>query len=229
MNDEIVNVLLKLAVSIITLSFGWFIGKRIGFQWNLRQKQKEFDLIAAREFHELYGKFFSLWKLWNSTFKDPWALKPHMSKHEIPENFRWEAFENACGIESRMEALFVQVSGSKKLTTRNVETLGKFRQGFQTIRETIRSNERLAWDSAEHPEYMAFKHLGAEVGHILSSGRARKSSDEKCNALFLECITCNIWESIWTEPVDGKLKWCKKENCKNIERLVNCCRHRSVL
>ena len=221
-NNAIIEISTTLAVSIIILLLGWFVGKRIGFQWNLRQKQKEFDLVAAREFYELYGKFFSSWKLWNSKFKDPWASKPYISKEELPENFRWEMFKNACNIESRMEALFVQVSGSKELTFKDIEILGKFRQAFQTIRETIRSNKRLAWDYHSHPEYLALKHLGVELGSILSGGKALKFSKIKCKRMILECIACNIWEKIWMKPLDGNMNICKEEKCKNLDLLKNC-------
>lgn len=222
LNNEIIGIFIKFLLSIISLFFIWFIGQRISYLWNIRQKQKELDLISAREFYDLYGKFFSLWKLWNSSFTDPWCSAPYMSLDELPEKFRWYSFEEACKIESRMEAIFVQVSGSKALKIRDVEVLGKFRQGFQQIRETIRSNDRLAWDSATHPEYLAFKHLGTEVGEILSKRRNTKFKNERCNVLFQECITCNIWETIWPEPANGELNACKQCDCNNYKELLNC-------
>jgi len=61
----------KLLTYFVFLGLGWLIGKRLTILWSREQKENEEDLVAARAFHQLYGDFFALWKLWNYSLQDP--------------------------------------------------------------------------------------------------------------------------------------------------------------
>lgn len=40
------------------------------FWWNLQLKRRESDLATVKVFHNLYGEFFAVWKLWNYYVRD---------------------------------------------------------------------------------------------------------------------------------------------------------------
>ena len=54
MNIELLKAGLSLGVAVITLALGWFVGQRPTVRWNLRQKEREFDLSAANDFHRTF-------------------------------------------------------------------------------------------------------------------------------------------------------------------------------
>ena len=41
-DTEIEKAILNLLVALVTLGAGWFVGQRLSFRWNIRQKQREF-------------------------------------------------------------------------------------------------------------------------------------------------------------------------------------------
>jgi hypothetical protein len=171
----------KLLTYLLFLGLGWVIGKRLTVLWSRKQKENEQDLEAARDFHQLYGEFFALWKLWNYSLGDP-------GSQAVPGTSRWELLDRACSSEGKLEALFVSVAASQRsLANDEIETLGRFRQRYQQLREVIRDNVPLKWDHAEHPEYVEFKTLAPQVAAIIvRSGRVRQE-------LLLK-ITSNVYE-----------------------------------
>ena len=159
----------KLLTYLIFLGLGWLIGKRLTVLWSRGQKENEQDLDAARDFHQLYGEFFALWKLWNYSLGDP-------GSQAAPGTSRWELLDRACKTEGKLEALFVGVAASQRsLANDDIETLGRFRQRYQQLREAIRDNAPLNWDSADHRDYVEFKSLAPQVAAIIvRSGRVRR-------------------------------------------------------
>src|SRR5262249_17841079 len=136
---------------------------------------------AARDFHQLYGEFFALWKLWNYSFGDP-------GSQAAPGTSRWELLDRACKTEGKLEAMFVGLAASQRpLTNKEIEALGRFRQRYQQLREAIRDNVLLKWDHSRHPDYVEFKMLAPQVAAIIvRSGRVRRE-------LLLK-ITSNVYE-----------------------------------
>ena len=171
----------KILTYLIFLGLGWLIGKRLTVLWSREQRENEEDLIAARAFHQLYGDFFALWKFWNYSLRD-------QGSQAAPGTSRWELLDRACSSEGKLEALFVSVAASQRsLANDDIETLGRFRQRYQQLREVIRDNAPLNWDHAEHPDYKEFKTLAPQVAAIIvRSGRVRRE-------LLLK-ITSNVYE-----------------------------------
>jgi hypothetical protein len=171
----------KLLTYLVFLGLGWLIGKRLTVLWSREQKENEEDLAAARVFHQLYGDFFALWKLWNYSLRDP-------GSQAAPGTSRWELLDRACNTEGKLEALFVGLAASQRsLANNEIETLGRFRQRYQQLREAIRDNVPLNWDHSEHPDYNEFKSLAPQVAAIIvRSGRVRQE-------LLLK-ITSNVYE-----------------------------------
>jgi len=181
----------KLLTYFVFLGLGWLIGKRLTILWSREQKENEEDLVAARAFHQLYGDFFALWKLWNYSLQDP-------GSQAASGTSRWELLDRACNTEGKLEALFVSLAASQRSLEKNeIETLGRFRQRYQQLREVIRDNVPLAWDHSEHPDYKEFKSLAPQVAAIIvRSGRVRQE-------LLLK-ITSNVYEVPNRRPVVGQ-------------------------
>ena len=170
----------KLVTTLVLLGLGWVIGKQLTVLWSRRQKQNEQDLDAARDFHALYGDFFALWKLWNYYIRD-------LGADALPGASRWQLLDRACKSEAKLESTVVRLASQKALTGNDIDLLGRFRQRYQQLRESIRDNVALAWDHSEHPDYLEFKTLAPQVAAIIAgSGRARKE--------LLMKITSNMYE-----------------------------------
>ena len=170
----------KLLTTLIFLGLGWVIGKRLTVLWSRQQKENEQDLDAARDFHALYGDFFALWKLWNYYIRD-------LGAEALPGASRWELLDRACRSEARLESTLVRLASEKTLMGKDIDTLGRFRQRYQQLRESIRDNVPLAWDHSEHPDYLEFKRLAPQVAAIIvGTGRVRRE--------LLTKITSNMYE-----------------------------------
>jgi hypothetical protein len=187
-NLEVLKAALNLAVAVVTIALGWVLGQRLTVYWNLRQKQREYDMAAAREFQRLYGEFFAVWKLWNYHLKSPAGAGDPRS----------ELLSRACTAEGSVESLFVRLASSRALTEEQARTLGRFRQGYQLLRQAIRDNRPLAWRSSAHPEYVAFKTLATEVALIIASELPLSGAVVKARAASLLRITSNEWEQTWS-------------------------------
>jgi mechanosensitive ion channel-like protein len=177
----------NLLVALITLGLGWLVGQRLTLSWNLRQKRRELDLSNAKEFQALYGEFFAVWKLWNYYTRD-------IGDKSLPGASRWELLNRACAAEAGMESIFVRLASERNLSDTQVESLGQFRQLYQTLREVIRDNKPLRWDHSEHPEYVKFKRLGAEVAYFIVTDTDKDKAAAGKHADALIGITANRHE-----------------------------------
>ncbi len=171
----------------------WLLGNRISAWWSVWQKRRESALAAATEFSRLYSEFFSIWKLWNYSLHED---------AKAPNDLRWELLTKAAAAEAGVEALLVRLTCEACLTAREVEIAGKFRQAYQQLREAIRDGSKLDWHRHDHPEYLAFKRLGAAFGILVSTLDRRGQPSERQASTVLAEITSNKWETMWTRPVD---------------------------
>ena len=184
---ELLKAFLNLVVSTTTLALGWLVGLRLSAYWNLKQKQRELDLASANEFHKLYGEFFAIWKLWNFAIRQA----PEVSSVD-----RSKIFERACAAEGQVESLFVRLASTRNLTEEQTAMLGRFRQGYQSLRQAIRDGRLIAWHSSSHPEYVAFKTLATQVAvFIAGAGVHHLQRDARAAALLK--VTSNEWEGKW--------------------------------
>ena len=171
----------KFLGSFILLLLAWFVGQRLTVKWSLHQKEKEYDLQTARDFHLLYGEFFAVWKLWNYYLRD-------VGQKAFPESSHGALLDRACLAEGKLEAILVRVASNKNLADDEVEALGRFRQIYQHLRESIRDSVPLDWRHAENPEYVAFKSYAPKINSIIV-GQQKNSRQSR----ILE-ITSNKWE-----------------------------------
>lgn len=186
---------LNLLVAVTTLGLGWVVGNKLSAYWNHKQRQREFDLVSANDFHRLYGEFFAIWKIWNLALNEG---------TQEPKG-RDELFGRACNAEGEVESLFVRLASNRALTSEQAATLGRFRQGYQTLRQSIRDRRKLGWDSSSHREYVAFKTLATDVAALIANEKGLSRDEAKRRAASLIRITSNGWESKWIE-VDSSMQ-----------------------
>ena len=137
-------------------------------------------------FYKVYGEFFAVWKLW-----------VYHKEQNFTETSRWEMLERAATAEGILESIFVKLSSERDLNERETEILGRFRQGFQTLRQSIRDDKYLGWSKNKYNEYVSFKRLAGLVSDILVSETPSKSQRDMTNNDALIKITSNRWEKHW--------------------------------
>ena len=123
---------------LVSLAGGWLITYRVTDRWDRKKKQRELDLAAAQEFQRLYGELLAVWKSWNSALK--------LAGPDLPPDERvWECLKRAAATEGGLEALLARIASEHRLSDEDVNALGAVRQGFQRLREVIRSRQELPW------------------------------------------------------------------------------------
>lgn len=187
---EAVKAAFSLAVSTVTLGLGWMLGQWLTYRWNIRQKRREFQLSATQQFYAAYGEFFAVWKLWNRLECD----------EKTRDERQWELHKRAAAAEALIEGTLVKLASELALDPQQVATLGRFRQAFQQLRQTIRQNKKLEWNYPEHPEYKAFKELATRVAALLSADWWDKPPTSEQAANQLIAITSDSWVKNWASP-----------------------------
>lgn len=166
------------------------VGSGLGFWWNLQLKRRDADLATMKAFHDLYGEFFAVWKLWNYYVRE-------IGPEHFPDISRWKLLERACAAEGRMEAVLIDLSSKYRSDPGALERLGRFRQVYQQLRESIRDNEPVAWDWSEHPIYLEFKRLAPVIAYMARGGwEAGHLSFERQADAWLD-VTHNRHECFW--------------------------------
>lgn len=198
-----------LAIALFTAVVGsllaWLVGTQVSFVWDERRRRREGDLAALRAFYELYGKWFSTWKLWSSA-------KHYGKTVETPEHLQWRLLERAEEAEGGFEALLVKLVAERQLNETESQLLGCFREGYQMLRESIRENKHLDWwASPKHrgdgyAQYRSFKALTAYVAFLLEAspkGRLRPAAafPEEKNSVdaFLDITRPSTYQDAWWE------------------------------
>lgn len=164
------GLLIALFTAVVGSLLAWVVGTQVTYLWDDQKRRRESDLAAVATFYRLYGEFFATWKLW-SAYKDKQGrLKPEA-------DLRWTLLERAEVAESGFEALLVKLASERRLSADDEQMLGCFREGYQTLRESIEADAKLPWkasdspDSAKHKsfaEYRAFKALAQYVAQLLA-------------------------------------------------------------
>lgn len=186
---EILKALLNLSVALLTLGAGWFVGQHLTYRWTIRQKKRELLLAATNQFHAAYGEFFIVWKLWNRLQDD----NPSYADKQ------WQLLQQAARAEASAESILLKVVTELSVSGQDVELLGRFRQAFQSLRQAIRDDVKLDWQSAQHPQYVAFKTLSCRVANLLGSSDYKKAPQWKKAVENHLIATSNQWESNWWE------------------------------
>jgi len=146
-------------------------------------------------FHELYGEFYGIWKLERSSDRS------NTGEVVQSEETRADLLTRACTVEGQLESTLVRLACERTLTTADIETLGRFRQLFQRLRESISAGRHVPWWSSNDPEYVAFKTLSTQVAALIV--RDSKRPTPAAAAAALQEITSNKWETKPPSRADG--------------------------
>jgi len=187
---------LMLLVALTVLACAWFIVRRLMASWISKQKAREFDFTNVRQFHSAYADFFAAMKLWNHCIEHNEDELPSAGEYELPHATRWELLAKAYSAESDIESLFLKLASTWNLDPQEIELLGRFRQAFRTLGESIRNNKAMKWNDPEAGDYLAFNRLASSVALLIISENAAKKTSEQRAETFRQ-ITSNHWESVW--------------------------------
>lgn len=177
-----------LAVPFLIAFLTAVVGNWLVARWNRRQKFLESAQTRADDFFRIYGNFFATWKIWDFALKNK----------EKYDSEALRIFESACSAEGQMESFLVKLCVEVKLNETEIDSLGRFRQGYQTLRQRIRDEKPLAWNSSKHPEYVSFKILSTDVAQLVSLTRDRRKTPSAAQATEqLTNVTANKWEVGW--------------------------------
>ncbi|MGO9960803.1 MAG: hypothetical protein ACLP50_33305 [Solirubrobacteraceae bacterium] len=135
------GVLVAIVAALASAALAYGIGVRVTDRWDERKRRREADLAALVEFYRLYGDFFKIWKLWN-------IHKLHTKKVTAPALIQWELLQRAADVEGGFEAFLVKLVAERRFDQDEIDRLGCFREGYQTLRETIREDKALGWWSS---------------------------------------------------------------------------------
>jgi len=187
MNHELIKALLSTSSAAVVLALTWLVGQRLTYGWNVRQKRREMQLAASQQFYVAYGEFFAVWKLWNRLDHDA------ASKDER----QWELHRRAAAAEAIVEGTLVKLSNELVLDEGQIGSLGRFRQAFQQLRQSIRKDQILPWTNSECAEYRAFKSLAIEVSTLLGGTWSTCPVPVDRAIYQLLSVTSNRWENDW--------------------------------
>ena len=177
----------SIVAAVVTTVFGGVIIGILSSAWTRSQKRKEFDLATLEQFQRLYGEFFALYHLWDDFKQNKFA-----KIERTPDIFVKEIIQRAYSIEGNMEAVLTRIAAEKELSSSDIDSLGKFRQGFQRIRKHVSKDVRFGWDSDFHPEYASLKIHASRVSDIILFSKARSRAT---GGLQILDITSNRYET----------------------------------
>lgn len=192
---EIVTKFLPLLTAILTLALSWFVGSRISAEWALRQKRREGVQQAVATFQGLYGRWFALAKLW---LLHKATCSPDESTTRNTDQ-EWELLRDIIGLEGEFEAFWLKLSAQYALPSDALDTMERFREGFQVLRQTAVSGEGLDWFRHNGVRYRAFKTLAAEIVSALGNEEivAEAVQDPKTAAAAFHRVTSNRFQQDW--------------------------------
>lgn len=177
----------SLLVSSLVLLAGWFVGARLTYGWNVKQKRRELQLSSSQQFYSAYGEFFVVWKLWDRLDH----TNPQFEEH------KWELHKRAAAAEAIIEGTLVKVCSELNLKDQQTTNLGRFRQAFQQLRQSIRDDKPLPWPSSECAEYKAFKSLAVSFAILLGREWPSHTPSPQDASKQLMNVTSNEWEHTW--------------------------------
>jgi len=181
---ELLKAVTNLAVALVTIGAGWIVGQRISYKWNLRQKRKELTLTTINQFQAAYGEFFAVWKLWDK-------LEPNEDDYAVR---RWDLLQRSAKVEAMIESTLLKVVTEFHLSLDKAGDLGRLRQAFQSLRESILERTTLGWSFSGEPHYVTFKRLSCDLALLLQTRQPDlPPSPEEATRNHL-MVTSNKWE-----------------------------------
>ena len=161
---------------------------RVSHRYELRRKQREFDLETMRELATIYGQFFRSWKAWNALCR---------YEHVDAAEGAWTLLNQTVEAEGRLETLLLRIACDRSLSKADINALGALRQAFKTVRLAIYHKTPLDWRSSDHGHYAALKTYAAHTAALVSADRVGSAPDAQTARAAFQQITSNRHEGTW--------------------------------
>lgn len=137
-------------VSVVATSLlAWFIGSRVSYGWDEVKRQRESDLAALQSFYRCYGAFYASWKMWSVYLRNH-GHKDSSSRLPAADPVAWEILQQVESAEGGFEAILIKLASEYAGDRRDRLLLASFRQGAQSLRESIRDGKDLTWKAQPH-------------------------------------------------------------------------------
>jgi hypothetical protein len=167
----------NIGIGAINFGFVAVLGGAAGFAWGAVRHRRELDLAALADFRDAYGKCCAVWRAWSAlldtTPEGGQRLRPSAAAH------RPELIQRAADVEGVFDALLVKIATERRLSDDEIRRLGRFREGYQRLRESIEKSRpvpfRVQYQREEAMAYVAFKALSVEFAALLSQPMRRST------------------------------------------------------
>jgi hypothetical protein len=174
----------------ITFGFVVLLGGAAGVVWTGLNQRRQLDLTSLARFYDTYGSWFATWCTWTA------LMEGKLQKDEV-ERKRDELLAQAAAVEGQFEALLVKIANERHLNPDQLRHLGRFREGYQQLRESIEKREKLPfrvqYDATQQSAYVAFKALTVEFATLLArSSWSRRPKLPKRQEAFVQVTSWRV-------------------------------------
>src|SRR5436309_2208292 len=102
--------LLELFKAVLALAVTFGFGQFVISYWQMKNKRKELDILAATQFQQVYGEYKEIWRQWK-VFQDQ-----DRAKFGAGDNVWWQLIARATAAEAKVEAIMVKLVVERRLT-----------------------------------------------------------------------------------------------------------------
>jgi hypothetical protein len=194
----------EFAKALIGFSFVAVLGGAAGLVWGAVKHQHELDLAAVQRFRKLYGEWFATWKGWEEALQKGHGVEGDPVRDQL--------LNRATNVEGGFEVLTLKIATERHLSDAQLRHLGRFREGYQQLRERIEKLEelpfRVQYDAQQVKAYVAFKALSVEFGRLLR-GRGLRLSHRRTwrHPALVEAQNAFVAVTSWRTTGDSKDSW----------------------
>jgi hypothetical protein len=158
--------------AVLNFAFVAVLGGAAAVGWGAIRHRRELDLAALGEFRGAYGRWCAVWRGWSAAI-DAIPKEERVPPIPVGAEIRQDLMQRAADVEGTFEALLVKIATERRLSADQIRRLGRFREGYQQLRESIEKRRevpfRVQYHHKEVAAYMAFKALSVEFAALLSS------------------------------------------------------------
>lgn len=111
-----------------------------------------------------------MWWEWSAAIDEVPTDKPPFP---VDTKLWLDLIQRAAEVEGTFETLLVKIATERKLNADQIRRLGRFREGYQQLRESIERRQkvpfRVQYQAENVSAYLAFKALSVEFAELLSA------------------------------------------------------------
>jgi hypothetical protein len=195
----------EIGQSAIQFAFVVVLGGIAGAMWASTKRRREIDLASLDHFHQCYGRWFSTWKDWED------ALDAEKRGTAISKELRECLCRRATEVEGQFEALLLKIATERRLTSDQSRRLGRFREGYQRLRETIEKESDMGFWVTGSPEavgqYVTFKALSVEFAALLGHSFTWRRPSSWLRPSLKDSQRAFLAVTSWRVAGNDKSKW----------------------